>query len=92
VALYDYRVTLIPAGIGVSYTGSLARLDPPVKSRWVLLDATHELQLGLVTHLRPVASLAFGRLFLNLDSPCPPPRAAANRGATQRPTATAGLS
>jgi hypothetical protein len=73
IALYDSRVTLVPAGVGVSYT--LPQPDArarPVKSRYVLVDDTASDLAPLVEppRLEPLGTFAFGRLYRNPDSPC----------------------
>ena len=74
VEQYDVRVTLVPAGMGVSY-GLLDADDPlrtPVKSRYILLGHGPS---GIDAALRPsrlrlLTKLPFGRLYENLDSRC----------------------
>ena len=73
VALYDARVTLVPAGIGISYT--LSQADAPrrrIRSRYVLLqDADQDLApLVKPGRLEPVAAFPFGRLFRNPEARC----------------------
>jgi hypothetical protein len=84
VPLYDYRVTLIPPGIGVSF---ILSWDPshlpealrlPVKSRYLLLDdATHQ-ALEATGQFRAdrLDRLEIGTLYMNRDAACgSPPRA-----------------
>jgi hypothetical protein len=82
VSLYDERVTLIPAGIGVSYILDAATrkaynwfgpaLERPVKSRYVLLardDRSFDHEVD-AERLRLVGTYPFGRLYENPVSRC----------------------
>jgi hypothetical protein len=73
VALYDSRVTLVPAGMGVSYTLPQPDARPrPVRSRYVLVAETASDLAPLVEprRLAPLGTFAFGRLYRNPASPC----------------------
>lgn len=71
---YDYRVTEIPAGIGVSSIGhvdTLKTVDMPLQSRYVVLGGRDRaLAKRLDLPLEPVAELSIGTLFENPESPC----------------------
>jgi hypothetical protein len=69
--LYDWRVTLIPPGIGISYVLG-AEIPQPPKSRWLLLT-DDPLSLGAKIdrqRLRPLGSFQAGKLYENPDSRC----------------------
>jgi len=75
VANYDYRVTLIPAGIGVSYlvSDTFETIDQPLKSRYVLLDdasVRDGVPASLDPPLREIGTSAAGRLYENPGSEC----------------------
>jgi hypothetical protein len=71
--LYDWRMTLIPAGVGISYIVDTGRpLELPVKSRYVMLDvdpAFDDPRLD-VSSLHELATFSYGRLFENPASVC----------------------
>ena len=71
VDVYDWRVTLVPAGIGVAYT-LFAPLPEPPKSRYVLLpDANTTLNRDVDTsRLRRLGHFAAGTLYENPHGEC----------------------
>jgi hypothetical protein len=73
VEVYDWRVTLIPRGIGIAYALSAAVPRPP-KSRYVLLTADpFPLNSAVDTsRLIKLGSFTAGTLYLNPDSQCHP--------------------
>jgi hypothetical protein len=71
--LYDWRVTLIPAGIGVSYISYRdgPPLELPVKSRYLMLDVDpSEGDPVDISSLHELGTFSFGRLFENPASVC----------------------
>lgn len=67
---YDYRLMVIPPGIGISYILDSETFTRPVKSKYLLLDTeTYEL-LDDRTDMKAVASWSIGDLYYNLDSGC----------------------
>ena len=69
---YDFRVTLVPAGIGISYITDRAMLQRPLKSRYLLFDKpTYDLLAGEGGLNVPLISdMPIGRLYRNLDADC----------------------
>jgi hypothetical protein len=70
VEVYDWRVTLVPRGIGIAY--ALSAVPSPPKSRYVLLTADpFPLNSAVDTsRLIKLGSFTAGTLFLNPDSQC----------------------
>lgn len=67
---YDYRLTVLPPGIGVSYVLDAKSLEMPVKSHYLLLDQkTYEI-LAAGTRMEPAGAFSIGDLYYNLDSGC----------------------
>lgn len=79
---YDYRVTLIPGGIGISWLWDLKgerAFHPPVRSHYLLMDkAGFEHFQARVGSLNAewVAEFPFGNLYYNHTANCPPNDAA----------------
>ena len=74
VEMYDARVTLVPAGMGISYAllDSDDPLRAPVKSRYILLGEGRSGIDPIVRRerLEPVATLPSGRLYENPAARC----------------------
>lgn len=67
---YDYRLTVIPPGIGISYIYDMDTFQTPVKSKYLLLDQeTHE-ELASRLNATLLTSLSIGDLYYNRDSGC----------------------
>ncbi len=77
ISFYDYRVTQIPAGIGVSYyidyDDSWGEPHLPLRSRYVWLNEETYLQLNHLgpLNLQELGDTPSGTLYLNLDAQCP---------------------
>jgi hypothetical protein len=65
-----YQFVGLPAGLGISYIYKFDRLQFPVKSKYILLDAIGYSLLHGKANLKFLGSTPLGRLFLNLDSQC----------------------
>ena len=68
---YDWRVTLVPPGIGVAYSLS-GDLHPPLKSRYMLLpDFGNRLSAAAgYDGMEPLGKFSAGTLYLNHESAC----------------------
>lgn len=76
---YDYRVTLIPAGIGVTWLWDRVEDDllirPPIQSRYLLMSGTQYDTLRQQVGYTPgelIAVFPFGNLYYNTATPCDP--------------------
>ena len=68
---YDYRVMLIPPGIGVSHLSAWLPLpEYPLKSKYLLFDQDFYQTIRDKLHVELLASLPVGDLYYNLDSGC----------------------
>ncbi len=72
---YDYRLTIIPPGIGISYisndsVAAYSTIKTPIKSKYLLLDqGTYDL-LADQLNVKLLGSASIGDLYYNLDSGC----------------------
>lgn len=70
LAYYDYRLTIVPPGIGISFIADDATIETPLKSKYLLFDRdTYEL-LADRLNVKLLESSSFGDLYHNLDSGC----------------------
>jgi hypothetical protein len=67
---YDYRLTLIPPGIGISYIANADTIRVPIQSKFLLLDQEMYELLGNRLHVNLLESSSIGNLYLNMDSGC----------------------
>jgi hypothetical protein len=67
---YDSRLTMVPAGIGISYVLDIDTLQTPLKSKYLLLDQNTYDALGGRLHAMKLSSLSIGDLYYNRDSGC----------------------
>lgn len=69
--VFDVDFTAVPAGIGVSHTGTeFARLNLPPKSKYVFMtDEEYEIYRDQLS-FRLLAETKIGSLYLNLDANC----------------------
>lgn len=67
---YDYRLMVIPAGIGISWISELQALHTPLRSKFLLLDPEAYEWLAPRANIRLVAPLSIGDLYYNPDSGC----------------------
>lgn len=76
VTLYDYRIALIPPGIGISYVldnNGIDRIPFPAKSKYILITSRqlNEIAPQDLIHLEKAAEFSDGTLFINNASGCP---------------------
>ncbi len=76
VTLYDYRIALIPPGIGISYVldnNAIDRVPFPAKSKYILITLRQlkEIDPQDLIQLEKVAEFADSTLFINQASGCP---------------------
>jgi hypothetical protein len=76
VTLYDYRIALIPPGIGISYVldnNGIDRVPFPVKSKYLLVTPRQlkEADPQNLIHLEKAAEFSDSTLFINRASGCP---------------------
>lgn len=76
VTLYDYRIALIPAGIGISYVldnNGIDKVPFPPKSKYLLLTLQQIKELGQknIANLVSLADFSDGTLFINKSANCP---------------------
>ncbi|MBN2118148.1 MAG: hypothetical protein JW730_16355 [Anaerolineales bacterium] len=71
LAYYDYRLTVVPPGIGISFIADdYWTIQTPVKSKYLLFDRdTYEL-LADQLNVKLLESSSIGDLYYNLDSGC----------------------
>jgi hypothetical protein len=68
--LYDYRLIVVPPGIGISYILDADTLQTPVQSKYLLFDPdTYEVFANRL-NASLVGSLSIGDLYYNHDSGC----------------------
>ena len=67
---YDYRVTVIPPGIGISCIHNPVDIKFPIKSNYLLLNPVTYAALSDKSNLVLLDSLPIGDLYRNLDSGC----------------------
>lgn len=68
---YDYRLTVVPAGIGFSWFGEVSDLqDRPLHSKYLLIDQEAYELLAKRAHIELLAPLSIGDLYYNRDSGC----------------------
>ena len=68
--LYDYRLIVVPPGIGISYILDADTLQTPVQSKYLLFDPdTYEIFADRL-NASLVGSLSIGDLYYNHDSGC----------------------
>jgi hypothetical protein len=70
VNYYDYRLIVIPPGIGISYILDTQAIQIPIKSRYLLLDRDTYKALSSALRVELLDSLPIGDLYLNLDAKC----------------------
>jgi hypothetical protein len=75
VTLYDYRIALIPAGIGISYVldnNGIDKVPDPPKSKYVMLTQQQIKELGQnnMNDLVILAEFSDGKLYLNKSANC----------------------
>lgn len=70
LAYYDYRLTVVPPGIGISFITDDWTLVPPVKSKYLLFDQSTYEHLADHLNVRLLESTSVGDLYDNLDSGC----------------------
>jgi hypothetical protein len=71
--IYDYRVTLIPAGIGVSWIWGPSLAGNPLQSRYLLLGERQYDRMasaGVPLNTELIRKFDFAELYYNLDSDC----------------------
>jgi len=76
VTLYDYRIALIPPGIGISYVldnNAIDRVPFPAKSKYILITLRQlkEIDPQDLIQLEKVAEFSDSTLFINQASGCP---------------------
>jgi len=67
---YDYRLTIIPPGIGISYILDSKTLETPLKSKYLLFDQEMYTILADDLNVELLDSSSIGDLYYNLDSDC----------------------
>ncbi len=67
---YDYRLTVIPPGIGISYILDEATIQTPLKSKYLLFDQETRESLSDRLNIQHMESSAIGDLYYNRDSGC----------------------
>lgn len=67
---YDFRLTVIPPGIGISYIQDADSIKMPLKSKYLLFDPDTYEALSDRLNIRLLESLSIGDLYYNLDSGC----------------------
>ena len=67
---YDYRLTIIPPGIGISYVLNPLDIQPNVKLNYLLLDQETYKALSDRINVELLDTLPIGDLYRNLDSGC----------------------
>jgi hypothetical protein len=67
----------VPAGVAISVVREPDQVAVPPRSRYLLLDAPAMKHFQRPLHVRPLATLPYGTLYLNLESGCDPPSAEA---------------
>ena len=75
ITLYDYRISQIPAGIGISYVlnnNGVDKIAFPIKSKYVLLTTqqSNELDQALLDQLEILAKFPDSILFINNNAVC----------------------
>jgi hypothetical protein len=68
--LYDYRLTVVPPGIGISYILDADTLQTPVQSKYLLFDRDTYEVFAPRLNASLVSSLSIGELYYNHDSGC----------------------
>jgi hypothetical protein len=67
---YDYRLTIIPPGIGISYILDMENMQTPVKSKYLLMDPGALDLFGDRLNISLLGSFSVGDLYYNQDSGC----------------------
>jgi hypothetical protein len=67
---YPPQLIAVPAGIGLSVVRKPEKMTLPPRSRYLLLDEPVRAAFTGPLHLDPVATLAYGTLYVNLDARC----------------------
>ena len=75
VTLYDYRISQIPAGIGISYVlnnNGIDKITFPIKSKYVLLTTqeANELNQSAMDQLEYLVNFPDSILFINKNAAC----------------------
>ena len=75
ITLYDYRISQIPAGIGISYVlnnNGVDKIAFPIKSKYVLLTTqqSNELDQAALDQLEILAKFPDSVLFINKNAAC----------------------
>jgi hypothetical protein len=75
ITLYDYRISLIPAGIGISYVidnNGIDQIEFPIKSKYLLLTTRQvkDLDPGELDQLEHLADFPDSVLFINTKAIC----------------------
>jgi hypothetical protein len=67
---YDYRLTVIPPGIGISYILDIDHIPTPLKSKYLLFDEETYTILDDRLDAKLLTPLSIGNLYYNQDSGC----------------------
>src|SRR5262249_42851158 len=67
---YPPHLIVVPAGIGLSIVREPNEMRLPPRSQFLLLDEAARADFSGPIHVQPLATLAYGTLYLNLDSGC----------------------
>lgn len=67
---YDYRLTVIPPGIGISYILDIDNIEMPLKSKYLLFDEETYTILEDRLDAKLLTSLSIGNLYYNQSSGC----------------------
>jgi hypothetical protein len=72
LTFYNYRITSIPAGMGISFYAVSIPPSMPLKSKYLILNDRSEKKLTLEgnLNLKFIKNLPYGILYENLDSVC----------------------
>ena len=67
---YPPQLIVVPAGIGLSTAREPNEMTGPPRSHFLFLDDAARADFRVPIHIQPLATLAYGTLYLNLDSGC----------------------
>jgi hypothetical protein len=68
---YPPEVIVVPPGIGLGVVWGVARLQPPLKTHYLLLDPEWLGHLGGLVRLQEIAQTEVGTIYRNIDAGCP---------------------